>query len=355
MKTRTRLALSAIATIVLSVHFWMLARTRPAATPPASNPKPAAALDLLSTPGSTGPSPPVVQPAAQLELPAPPAAPAASALPASRTTQAVKVNAKLDPRAGGAVTTAAVEPPAAPEAASAPAAPAAASAAEPEPAAPPPVYRTRMPPAATISYRLSRGGVSGSGSLVWRPEAQGYSLRLEGKVPIVGTLITQNSRGSLEAAGLAPLRFTDKRLRRSEQAANFQRAGDGSGEVTFSGSTNAVPLHRGTQDRLSVMVQLAAIAEAWGRPPAVGDHVLVHVVGARGDEAHWSLRYEGTEGIRTEGGETVQALKFLRESDSPHGTRAEFWLHPGHHHLPLKARLSDGNSEPFELLWQSAE
>ncbi|MEN9544285.1 MAG: hypothetical protein RLZZ598_1118 [Pseudomonadota bacterium] len=361
MKTRTRLLVLAIAGAVLSVHFWMLTRVGTKATASAPAARPAATLDLLAAPAEVGAPAPAPTPA-PMPPPTPstaktPPAPAPGRLPRVAAVPALHLSARPDAPADAFLRTAAAEPLSAPEMAAAPVAITTPSprTAESEPMPPPPVYPTRMPPAATINYRLSRGGISGSGSLVWRPEAQSYNLRLEGRVPIFGTLITQNSRGNIDASGLAPLRFTDRRLRRSEQAANFQRTEDGSGEITFSGSTNAVPLHRGTQDRLSVMVQLAAIAKAWSRPPAIGEHLMVHVVGVRGDQAHWSLRYEGIDPVRIESGETIQALRFLREPDSPHDTRAEFWLHPGQHHLPLKARLSDGNSDPFELLWQSAD
>jgi hypothetical protein len=212
---------------------------------------------------------------------------------------------------------------------------------------PTPVYRTRLPPAARVDYRLSRGGISGSGVLDWRPEARAYTLRLEGSVPIIGTLLVQTSRGSLDAAGLAPERFTDKRLRRSEQAANFQR---NVGKVTFSGAPAEWPVRPGMQDRLSVMLQLSAIANGWGgRVPAEGEHWRIPVVGARGDARVWSLRFEGPQTVETPDG-PVQALHFLREPESPYDTRAEFWLDPARSFLPVRARLTDGRGDAFELL-----
>ncbi len=165
-------------------------------------------------------------------------------------------------------------------------------------------------------------------------------------MPLVGTLIVQTSRGGFDAAGLAPLRYTDRRLRRSEQAANFQRA---AGTIAFSGAAPERPLRAGVQDRLSVMLQLAAIANAWSHPPAPGEALLIEVVGARGDAQVWSLRYEGRQSVDTPDG-PVAALRFLREPEGPHDTRAEFWLDPARSHLPVKARLTDGNGDALELL-----
>lgn len=210
----------------------------------------------------------------------------------------------------------------------------------------PPTYRTRIPAAAKVDYRLSRGAITGSGEIDWRPQGGGYVLRLEGRVPIVGTLITQTSRGGFDAAGLAPERYTDKRLRRAEQAASFQR---GAGVISFSGQSPEQPMTPGVQDRLSVMLQLAAIANAWAKPPPAGEHFLIRVIGARGDSHVWSLRFEGLQAVDTPGG-SVRALRFLREPEGPQDTRAEFWLDPARQYLPVRARLTDGSSDAFELL-----
>ncbi|MGA0612136.1 DUF3108 domain-containing protein [Caldimonas sp. KR1-144] len=214
-------------------------------------------------------------------------------------------------------------------------------------ASPPPVYRTRIPPAAKLTYRLTRSGFTGTGTLDWKPDGGSYTLRLEGKLPLLGTLITQVSRGGFDRAGLAPLRFTDKRISKSEQAANFQR---GRGQISFSGPSWELPILAGTQDRLSVMVQLAAVAGAWTRAPATGEQVQAYVVGARGDGDVWTIRYLGREAVRTADGRIVDSLKFLREPTSPHGTRAEFWLDPGSGFLPVRARLTDGSGDALELL-----
>ena len=208
-----------------------------------------------------------------------------------------------------------------------------------------PAYRTRIPPAARVSYRLTRGAIVGSGEIDWQPQADGYTLRLEGRVPLLGTLIVQTSRGGFDAAGLAPLRYTDKRLRRPERSADFDR---GAGTVSFS-EGNPAALTPGLQDRVSVMLQLAAIANGWSRPPAPGTELRIPVIGLRGDAAVWSLRFEGPQAVVTPEG-TVTALRFLREADKPHDTRAEFWLDPARTGMKERARLTDGNGDALELL-----
>nr|WP_259372080.1 DUF3108 domain-containing protein [Caldimonas mangrovi] len=226
---------------------------------------------------------------------------------------------------------------------------AASSGAAPPELAPTPVYSTRLPPAFTWTYALQRGALSGTGELSWRPLASTYQLKLEGKVVVIGAVLTQVSRGRTDPTGLAPQRFTDRRLRRAEQAAVFDRA---AGKITFTGRSTQRPLVPGVQDRLSWMVQLPAIAQADPDRVRAGAAVVLRVVGARGNLDVWTLRSQGLQTVQLEG-RTVQAVKLTREPDDPDDTVAEIWLDPQRHHLPVRARLTDGRSDPLELLLQS--
>ena len=223
------------------------------------------------------------------------------------------------------------------------------TAAEPAPAPSGPAYRTRIPPSAKITYQLTRGLISGTGTLDWRVAAGGYDLRLDGAMPLLGTLITQTSRGRFDAAGLAPERYTDRRPGRSEQAANFQRL---EGQVSFSGGAPAQPLVPGLQDRLSVMLQLAAIAAAGPQPPPPDQVLTIPVVTARGETAAWVLRFGGVQTVETPAG-AIRAWRYVREPVLVRDTRAELWLDPSRHYLPVRVRFTDNKGEPLELLLQS--
>ena len=209
-----------------------------------------------------------------------------------------------------------------------------------------PLYRTLFPPPLTLHYALSRGGLSGTGELQWRPAGGQYELRLEGRLAGLPVLV-QNSQGGFDDAGIAPLRFTDRRMRRDVKAANFQRA---VGKITFSGPSTEYPLLIGAQDRLSWMIQLAAVAAAEPQRTAPGGKVALYVVGARGDADLWIFRYVAHEDVATVAG-PVAAVKFAREPRGAYDTQVEAWLDPTRHHLPVRARLSHApDSEALELL-----
>ena len=211
-----------------------------------------------------------------------------------------------------------------------------------------PLYRTLFPPPLTLHYVLSRGALSGTGELQWRPAGDRYELRLDGRLAGINVLL-QTSQGGFDDAGIAPLRFTDQRMRRDVKAANFQRE---VGKITFSGPSTEFPLLIGTQDRLSWMIQLAAVAAAEPQRLAPGGKVALYVVGARGDADLWVFRYVAHDTVVTGAG-SVATVKFAREPRGPHDTRVEAWLDPARHHLPVRARLSNSpDGDALELLLQ---
>lgn len=211
-----------------------------------------------------------------------------------------------------------------------------------------PVYATRMPAAVTLNYDLRRGAIGGQGTLEWRPGPDGYEMSIEGQVFGISVL-SWRSRGAFDSAGIAPLRFVDSRRGRDVRAANFQRE---AGKITFSGTEIAYPLVAGAQDRLSWMVQLAAILEADPARRAAGEKVSMFVAGARGDGDVWTFSVMGEEELKLPGLLVPRALALRREPRKPFDTQVEVWLDPARQHLPARMRLTQlpgGDSTEFIL------
>jgi len=208
-----------------------------------------------------------------------------------------------------------------------------------------PHYRTQMPPAMTLRYEVQRGVLRGTGDLAWRPQADHYELTLEFKLSGLA-ILSQASSGGFDAAGIAPLRFTDQRLRRAATAANFQRAAD---KISYSGSSKEFPLRVGAQDRLSWMVQLAAIVAADPRLAKPEAKVVMAVTGSHADLGVWVFRCIGPEAVAARGG-SVDAIKFMREPREAYDTTVQVWLDPQHHDLPVRATQKSGEGdEGYEL------
>jgi Protein of unknown function (DUF3108) len=280
---------------------------------------------LAPAPPSAVPVPP---PAAET-APVPPAPAAAPEVPAVAASAAAPASAPSEQEPA----LAAAEPASAP--ASAPTGAATSAGGEQVP-----TYATRPPPAVTLAYELRRGQLSGSGELSWTTGPEGYRLTLEGSAFGLSVL-SWTSVGAIDAHGLAPLRFTDRRRNRSEVAANFQRD---RGHITYSGPTVEFPLVPGAQDRLSWMVQLPAILEAEPALREPGQRIVMFVTGARGDADLWTFVVQGRQSLDLPAGSVPDALHLLRAPRKAFDTRVDAWLDPARGHLPVRARLATPDS-----------
>lgn len=283
------------------------------------------------------PPPPAVVAAAPAAEPVPVPEPPPPAASAPDTPPPVAVEAPVVAVAASAAPAPADPPAAAAEVAAA----ADAADAAPRPAdgggTAPPVYATRLPPPAQLRYELRRGAISGDADFQWRSANGRYEMAIEGRVMTISALLWQ-SEGAIDSAGLAPDRFTDRRGRRAPLAANFQRS---AGKISYSGPTVEYPLVAGAQDRLSWMVQLAAIVGAdparFTRPDAA---IVMFVTGARGDGDLWSFETQGSEAIELPAGRVDAALRLRRLPRKPYDTQAEVWLDPARDWLPVRVRLT---------------
>ncbi len=220
-------------------------------------------------------------------------------------------------------------------------------------AAPPidiPVYATRLAASTTLHYALQRGAVAGTAELQWRHAPEGYELDLQASIQGVQVL-GSTSRGAIDADGVAPLRYVERKRLREVRAANFQRD---RGQISFSGPDQRYRLIPGAQDRLSWMLQLPAIVEAEPALRATGSRVTLFVVGTRGDAQAWEFLVQGRESLQLPAGAVDGAVKLLREPTRPFDTRAEVWLDPSRQHLPVRVVLTTvPGGQP--LVWQLAQ
>jgi len=215
---------------------------------------------------------------------------------------------------------------------------------DPEDAAPavayagraPPVLPTRIAPAFVQGYTMRRGAQAGRAELRLERGADHYRLSLRGRVE-GGRLLEQTSQGGFDAAGVAPERFVDRRRGRAGQAANFDRA---AGRITYSGPSVEQPLHAGAQDRLSWIVQLAAVIQADPGRWTPGERLPLYVTGARGDAQLWLFEVRERADLDLPGVQVAHALRLTREPQRPYDSRVEVWLDPARHHLPALLRFT---------------
>ena len=223
----------------------------------------------------------------------------------------------------------------------------------PTPAAPPrdpalAVSSYSVPGSVRLKYRVetNKFPYSASADLLWQQDGERYEARLE--LSVFGQSRVQTSRGQVTPEGLAPIRFSDKF--RSEVAAHFDRE---KGKVTFSANTPDAPLLAGAQDRLSVLIQLAAmIAGDPGHYPQATTLTL-QTIGPRNADT-WLFTVGLQEKLTLPGGE-LDTLKLQRNPRQEYDQTVELWLAPALSYLPARIRITESNGDFIDQQWLSTE
>jgi outer membrane biosynthesis protein TonB len=294
-----------------SLHFRTRAIT-PAA--PAAPPvQPAAAPVVAQTPPPPRPRQPLPErapaPPAKQEAPQPQAAPAPVA---------------------------ASENAAAPEATSAP---------------PAPANTFALPAPTSLRYQVTvkRGllTLNGDAHLDWRHDGEQYEARLELSSPGLPARV-QRSVGKVTEEGLAPSYFSDKS--RSEQATHFDRD---QGRIVFSNNSPQAPLAPGIQDRLSIVMQVAALVRGDPARFIQGTWINMPTAGSREAE-NWYFSVEFEEDLDLPGGK-VRALRLLRLPRKDFDQQLELWLAPLMDYAPVRVRLTNPNGDTVDQRWSSTD
>ena len=183
-------------------------------------------------------------------------------------------------------------------------------------------------------------GLSADSVLRWQPSDTGYQARLEVKALLFGQR-SQTSVGTLDPAhGLQPTRYGDKN--RSEQATHFDRTRTPP-TLRFSANTPDLPLQPHTQDRLSVLWQLAAMFAGEPGRFGKGDTVALHTAGPR-DAYVWQFRVGATAPLALPGG-TLDAVHLVRAPLHAYDNRVELWLAPSLGYVPVRILWTQANGD----------
>jgi hypothetical protein len=204
-----------------------------------------------------------------------------------------------------------------------------------------------LPARATYVY-LTTGSeyqvLTAETSVTWTLADDGrYEARLTA-VALGITALELKSIGELRRFGLAPERFTQKRIRRSEEAANFDWSRR---RVTFSTRSFERELREGTQDRLSFQFQLMALAQRLPERFGPGAAIEFPVAGPDGVD-DYAFLVGDEEVVATELG--AFAARKLERPRSVGGadSRIEVWLAPALQWLPVKLRFTDRRGRTTE-------
>ena len=292
--------------------------------------------------------PPVAQDAATL-LPAPVPSIVAAPPPVAELIQSPPLTTPLLAPIPTADTTAA--PPVAQVPATVPS-PASASG---ESGLPPPAFVALNTGRHIYKVTFTKNGVvnQGDAEMVWQQDGEKYALNMLATYTLLiktFNVFEQNSTGLVTSQGLQPLRFSDKRLNRSEVAAHFDYASE---KITFSANKPEVPLLTGAQDRISVIWQLAGLLAAQPTRYPPGSTLTIQTVSAS-DAEPWLFSVNEPETLNLRTGSHM-ALRLTRNPRREFDQKIELWFATGLNYLPARFRFTETNGDYVDAVWQSIQ
>ena len=221
-----------------------------------------------------------------------------------------------------------------------PASAAAASLPPPGPAQTP-ITALRLPPSARLDYKMT-GSAKGltyhaKGELDWKNNGPRYDASMTVSALFIGSR-TLSSTGQISGDGLAPTRFADKS--KNEVAAHFEQD---KGQITFSANTPTLPWLKGSQDRVSVFLQLGGMLAGQPAKFPVGSVLAMHTIGPR-DADDWTFLVEKEEILSLPFGD-LATIKLSRQPRRDFDQKVEIWYAPSLDYLPVRSRITQANGD----------
>ena len=205
-----------------------------------------------------------------------------------------------------------------------------------------------VPPSGDLSYDTYYNGVQNPpGTIHWTSDANGYEMIVSVPLPFVGTF-SYASEGRIDAFGLAPQRYVERRGRRPQEVTTFDRTAH---RIAFTRTAETLALPDGAQDRFSMVMQLASLVR--GDPDAYRPGVTRNFYVADNDSGEvWPIETVGDETVRTAGG-FLSARHFTRlPRRAGDARRIDVWLAPALGWLPARITQTEPNGTQVELVWR---
>ncbi len=209
-------------------------------------------------------------------------------------------------------------------------------------------HKFNLPPSAELSYaitaRQSGLQLGGSAQVHWMANGRKFVAASEARAVLLGKILESRSEGAVDDYGLAPVSFTEKRIRRDRTTTSFDRE---AGTISFTASELTYPIQGGEQDRNSAIWQLISVARASPAKFKPGSEWTFFVAGQR-DAEPWTFKVVEREKISTPLGE-LNTLHVLKEPppDSK-GQHVDIWLSPQHEWYPVRLRYTEPDGDYIE-------
>ena len=181
--------------------------------------------------------------------------------------------------------------------------------------------------------------------LEWHIDGNRYQARQRISAFLLGSM-EQTSQGLLTPLGLQPLEFTDRRFAKKRSVTLDWEAQ----QASFTPLQPATPIGPGTQDRLSVFLQLAAILHSTPDLRAAGTRLQVPTLGSRRMQI-WTFEVQAPEILDLPGGATP-TLRLRRIPPAGEAEQALLWLDATQGYAPVRIHMEEPNGDVMDFVLQ---
>lgn len=214
-------------------------------------------------------------------------------------------------------------------------------------------YSVNLPPSAELAYTLKASfsgiALAGQATVAWTndsrdPASRKYQVGTQARAALFGKILEEKSEGTVDAWGLAPVSYTQKRYRKDASSATFDRAAQ---RISFGESDQTYVIKGGEQDRSSAIWQLISMARGAPAKFKPGSKWTFFVAGQR-DAEPWTFIVDRPEKIATTQGTTSTVHLIKSPPADSREQRIDIWLAPAMEWYPVRLRYTDGNGDFIE-------
>jgi hypothetical protein len=213
----------------------------------------------------------------------------------------------------------------------------------------------RLPQSGIIYYDTYVDGQQfQNGQIDWEVDGNSYRLYINIPYAFVGPFVFE-SRGTVDAYGIAPSIYWSQRGTRNPRYSRFDRNEKGGGQMYFSEKPEFTPeIIPGTQDRFSLMFQLASLLNGDGNIDEAGSIRSIPVVDYNTLEM-WQFKSYGeaiTEDVPNLGKTTIRHYALMQRESNPYKRQVDIWLAKDLEWLPGRIRSQESNGRVLELVFK---
>lgn len=190
--------------------------------------------------------------------------------------------------------------------------------------------------------------------LDWITEGNQYRLYINIPYAVIGPFVFE-SRGSVDAYGIAPAIYWTKRGDKPPRYSRFDRDGQGGGKMFFSEKPDHTPeIIPGTQDRFSLMFQLASLLNGSDKIDDAGTIRAIPVVDYTELDT-WQFKSYGeteSEDIPSLGMSINRRYALMQREKDKYKRQVDIWLAKDLDWLPGRFRSLESNGRVLELIFK---